>query len=39
MLLGEIEIYCHQAVENFKETLDEVRFWLELRFRQLLCIF
>jgi hypothetical protein len=30
MLLGEIEVYCHQAVEDFQETLDEVRFWLEL---------
>jgi hypothetical protein len=38
MLLGEIEIYCHQAVEDFQETLDEVGFWLELRFRELLCV-
>ena len=38
MLLGKIEVYCHQAVEDFQETLDEVGFWLELRFRELLCV-
>ena len=38
MLLGEVEVYCHQTVKNFQETLDEVRFWLELRFRELLCV-
>jgi hypothetical protein len=38
MLLGEVEVYCHQTVENFQETLDKVRFWLELRFRELLCV-
>jgi len=38
MLLGEIEVYCHQAVEDFKEALDKVRFRLELRFRELFCI-
>ena len=38
MLLREIEVYCHETVEDFQETLDEVRFWLELRFRELLCV-